>query len=228
MGNNMIYLNKKNAFHIMANLYIIRYMYSHMIKAECFMEKSSRKKSKDFYKFIGMSCRRISNILNGYNFILKTKEIESLCNMFDVEEDYFTLKGKLMTIRELDEIDWKCFFNQKHEVGFEINLPKKVVAERASKVTETLYNMLKTGKVEAEYDINSPVYRIWYYFKHGYTYKEENNLSRFLKALSNLKISDWNEIEEDLEKMKFYGKMLEKHTNYVNAALLYKTEKRNS
>ena len=59
--------NKDNAFNIMVNLYIIRYLYRHMEKASVFMDATGqRKKTIGFDIEVHLSRQRIINILHTY------------------------------------------------------------------------------------------------------------------------------------------------------------------
>ena len=215
-------LDKNNGFNVMVNLYILRYMYSHMNKAECFEDATGmRKKSQDFHTtIINISRQRLSRILNGERFEISKEERANLCNMFGIEAKYFLRNGEIISIRTLEENDWKCFFNYTFYLDYEVGVPNKKRDELVEKVTSALKTLANEKVVLSEYESDTPVYRIYYYYKNGVTYKEESRLTRFLKALSQLRISDWDELE-DLEQMKNYAEMLSKHTDYVNVVIDY-------
>ena len=54
-------------------------------------------------------------------------------------------------------------------------------------------------------------YHIFYYFKQGTTYIEESKLRKFLKALSQLSLSDWEEIEDDIDSLEHYQNIILNH-----------------
>lgn len=209
----------------MVNLFIIRYLYSHLDKAECFMEKSLRKKSKNFYKLMNISSERMARILHGENFNLTINEKEKFCGMFHVKENFFMEKGAIMPIQSVNETDWKCFFHINYQVRFNVMPSEKEKKENTEYVVKNLKKLSKKGTIENNYDTESPIFRIWYYFKNGTPYNEESRLTRFLRELSNLSISDWDELEDNLSQMQRYGDLLEKHVTYIKAAITYKSMK---
>lgn len=222
MENNKIIFSKNNALHIMVNLYIIRYLYSHLDKAECFMIKSQRKKSRNYNEIIGISRPRMDRIFHGENFTISKKERENICSMFHIQDTFFQKDGSFMQIHMLDETDWQCFFNIKYYTDIPIGFNTKEEQKNADKVINVLKKLVIKGIIENEYDTQTPIYRIYYYFKNGTTYQEESRLTKFLKALSDLNISDWDELEGNLDQMIRCGDMLEKHTKYVKSAITYK------
>ena len=94
--------NPKNAFNVIVNLYIIYKLYKVMgkLKTDAFM-------GADFYKgVIGISRIRFGRIRNGENFIISKQERKNLSDMFNIEETYFYADGNMITVHQLDEIDW--------------------------------------------------------------------------------------------------------------------------
>ena len=87
---------------IMANLYIIRYLYFHMKKHDKFMEKGSgnKKKSAEFYgEIIPISRARFIRIMKGYNFRFAMTDISYICSEFGIDTKYFQReKTKLLQL----------------------------------------------------------------------------------------------------------------------------------
>lgn len=217
-------LNKNSAFNVMVNMYITRYIYSHIDKASVFMDEyAKRKKSIDFHaEVVGISRPRMGRILHGENFEMSSVDRERLSSMFGISEKYYEGGNSIMEIHLLQEMDWKCFFNEYFYTDFEIELPERVKDDSVLKVEQALNRLKKKGVIENEYDTDSPIYRVSYYFRNGVTYKEESRLTRFLKSLSDLQLSDWEEIEGDIEKLKYSSELLAKHNDYVNVVTRYK------
>lgn len=207
--------NPKNAFNVIVNLYIIYKLYKVMgkLKADAFM-------GADFYKgVLGISRIRFGRIRNGENFIISKQERKNLSDMFNIEETYFYADGNMITVHQLNEIDWKCYFICNYGYDFEIGLPRKLIDENAEKVDKILKQLIKEKLIESTYDVSEPVYRIYYYFKHNSPYRDETQLTKFIRELSKLKISDWNEILEDETLLNHYGEILDKHNKYIQAVL---------
>lgn len=87
---------------IMANLYIIRYLYFHMKKHDKFTEEGSgnKKKSSEFYgKIVPISRARFIRIMKGYNFRFAMTDISYICSTFGIDVKYFQReKTKLLQL----------------------------------------------------------------------------------------------------------------------------------
>ena len=87
---------------IMANLYIIRYLYFHMKKHDKFTEEGSgnKKRSSEFYgKIIPISRARFIRIMKGYNFRFAMTDISYICSTFGIDIKYFQReKTKLLQL----------------------------------------------------------------------------------------------------------------------------------
>lgn len=223
-------LDKNNGLNVMVNLFIIRYMFSHLEKASCFEVKDSmRRKSIDFYKgVVGISRQRMIRLLHGQNFEMPSANRKRLSSMFGIPEKYFEREGKCFQLGRLEEIDWKCYFNEEYGTAYDIPDYDRIKRRHIPKVKETLEGLWKKGALERDYDTGTPVYHIFYYFKQGTTYKEESKLTKFLKALSQLSLSDWEEIEDDIDRLEHYQRILEKHNQYVRAVAEYKRLKQDN
>lgn len=207
--------NPKNAFNVIVNLYIIYKLYKVMgkLKADAFM-------GADFYKgVLGISRIRFGRIRNGENFIISKQERKNLSDMFNIEETYFYADGNMITVHQLDEIDWKCHFVYNYGYDFEVGLPKKLIEEKSNNVDRVLNQLVQKKLIESTYDVSEPVFRIYYYFKHNDYYRDETQLTKFTRELSKMKISDWDEILEDANLLNHYGEMLDKHSRYIQAVL---------
>lgn len=223
-------LNKKNGFNVMVNMYIIRYMYSHLDKATAFKHKEAkRKKSISFNKEVmRISGPRMNNILHGVNFEMSANEVERFNSMFNISKEHFLKNGIVIEVYSLTVDDWKCYFNEFYYTDFEINIPKQAKKERIKKVEKKLKELVSKDTINHEYETDTAVYRIYYYFKNGVAYQEETRLTKFCKSLSQLKVSDWEEMEEDMELLEKYQGILSQHLHYINVTIDYKRLKTNS
>lgn len=217
-------LDKNNGFNVIVNLYIIRYLYSHMKKAVCFeIADSERKKSVDFYnRVVGITRQRMSRMLQGERFEMSADDRKRLSGMFGISEKYFERDGKCFQLGRLEQTDWKCYFNDRYGAGYNVYDYDRIKNRHIAKVEETLKGLCSKGALERDYETSTPVYYVYYYFKHGATYTEESNLTKFLKLLSQLSFSDWEEIEDNIDSLEHYQGLLEKHSHYVTVMAEYK------
>lgn len=211
-------LDRANGINVMANLYIIRYLYHHIDKAECFLaDDRRRRKSIDFYgEILHMSRQRVQRVFRGDSFELSARHRNQLSNMFGIDEEYFLKNGKTMSIHLLDSLKWKLFFENRHN-GTSTNVDKEI--EKALK------KLCEKDNIAQEYDTSTPIYRVYYYFKHGVRFQEESKIERFKKELLNLKLPDWEELENDIEQLEKCRDMLKKHYDYVKTVVDYKRMK---
>lgn len=219
-------LNKDTGFNVMVNLYVIRYLFSHMEKAECFMDKNGkRKKSKDVYDILGITRQRMHRILHGEGFEMSKDNREKLKNLFDIEDEYFNKNGKMVEVHLITEEDWKFLFAVKYKVDLNVFGSSRQKAEHIEKIEKALERLLKKNVVENEYATDTAIYKIWYLWKNGVKHKEESNVDTFIRALDKLQIRDWIAIEDDLEKMEWCRGELLKHANYLRIVYEYKKVK---
>lgn len=262
---------------IMANLYIIRYLYFHMKKHDKFMEKGSgnKKKSAEFYgEIIPMSRARFIRIMKGYNFRFAMTDISYICSKFGIDTKYFQReKTKLLQLvrakdgdkakagnkpKDEDKAitinDWKAFFWINYKADFEsireglekfsegkekerenrkekkIQVSDKEDEEKTwlkewdKRYEEGARRVEKALKATAQYDWDKngkesdAVYRIYYYYRHGYRIDEDmSTLFRLKSALDELDYSEWKKL--DISQAREYYKVLNNHVRYLEAAL---------
>jgi len=214
-------LNKKNGFHTRVNLYIIRYLYYHMKKADMFTVQGSgkRKTSVDLYNYIRISRQRFDRIFKGENFQMTKKESKDIAELFHISADYFKKESELVLVHGITKEDWECYFHEKYgENSVEkIQKPPREIKNRAEKVKNAFLEIIKNDYIAKHYDTKTALYHIHYYFKNGVAYKEVSTLSKFLEALELLKISDWKELSDHPTEMKKYLPLLKNHYEYVSS-----------
>lgn len=218
--------NQENAFNIMVNLYIIRYLYRHMEKASVFMDETGkRKKSKGFDVEVNLSRQRIINILRG-RFML-TKEIKQLSGKFNIESSYFQTNGEYIQIGTLTEKDWKKFFEISKLAYFNEFMTPKEEKEIPRKVEATLESLLDSNAVENTYSSKTALFKVHYYWKNGVPYTANSRITRFIAGLQEVSLADWEEKEDDITELKQYQKLLARHTDYLKKVIDYKEAKMN-
>lgn len=214
-------LNKEDGFNVRVNLYIIRYLYYRMSKADKFMKPGTgkRKASIDIKEEILISRQRFDRIFNGENFEITALEAETITRLFNIDKEYFKKNGEIISIHNITRNDWECFFAQQYG---EDTVKKTGTGDNVTgmnKVQNALVNITEKDYIEYHYDTKMALYRIRYYFKYGVTYKEVSAFSKFLENLQLIKISDWKELEYNPAEMAKYLPLLKKHYEYVNAYL---------
>lgn len=211
-------LDMKNGFNTRVNLFIIKYLYYNMKKADEFMYSNGgrRKASVNLNETLEMSLNRLNNIFNGLNYSMDKGLSEHIAGLFNISTDYFKKDSELIQIQGLTKDDWVCYFYNRKQTS----VAKGQISdlkERVEKVNECLKNIKKDGYIAQNYATSSPLYRIYYFFSTGKQYKEVTRLDKFLDAIKILKIDDWGEIKSDMQKMKKYQDLMKKHYEYVCA-----------
>lgn len=226
-------LDWEKGFNIVVNIYIIRYMYSHMAdKASLFMiEGSERRKSVDLYRVIGVNRQKISRMVRGERFEVSRRDKEMITSTLGIGDEYFAEEGKYIELRSVSINDWKCFFESKYPVIARRDLRARGTAkereESIAKVQNALEGASRGDIVHKEYDTNTKVYQVYYYFRNGAVYQQETRLTAFLNALYDLQMTDWDDIEYDLGKLEKYSEKLNEHCKYLSVLLAYRRLKGN-
>lgn len=216
-------LNKENGFNTRVNLFIIRYLYYHMKKASIFMKEGTKKRqaSVDLKEYTLISRQRFARIFQGSNFEITALESKTIAERFNISKEYFKKDSELIPIYGITQDDWKCYFYESYGKGASVSLHKPSNETNAGmeNVKDYLKKIIKKKYIIEHYDTSSPVYRIYYFFENGVTYRDTNTLDKLLENLELLKISAWKELATDPDKMKKYFNLLEKHYEYVKAYL---------
>lgn len=214
--------NKDTGLTIMINLYIMRYIYVHIKKAECFiMERHKGKKTK-FYpiyqNYLPMPRQRFDRICKGENFQYTDHEAKTVTNLFGLDMKYF-MSGN-PTAFEIDGIendDWKCFFNNKYSVQYDYtyDMEKADIRTRANKIENILEELAQGGWERL--NKNHPVYAVCYYFHNGKRFDVPDNIKVITHALSSTDYKEWD--SQSMEVLKEANTLLKKHCSYVNSLL---------
>lgn len=214
---------------IMINLYVIKFIYYHIKKADCFIEerKTGKKpKSYEIYgNYIPMSRQRFDRINKGVAFEVSANEANDLIERYGFDERYFRKDNpEYFEIKGLTLTDWKCFYNHRYSGGYE--LPplcqgnEELIKIKADRIEEVLREVISDfWKSELKQD--TPVFAICYYFATGTRYGEERAVDKFRKIMREVRYSDWNNVELDLLNADF--KLLKKHLNYISSVITIRT-----
>lgn len=214
---------------IMINLYVIKYIYYHIKKADCFIEerKTGKKpKSYEIYgNYIPMSRQRFDRINKGIAFEVSANEANDLINRYGFDEKYFRKDNpEYFEIEGLALSDWKCFYNLRYHGGYELSTQYKgndeLIKKKADKIEQVLREVIsdfRTGELKQ----GNPLFAICYYFATGTRYGEERAVDKFRKIMREVRYSDWNNVELDLLNADF--KLLKKHLNYISSVITIRT-----
>lgn len=237
-GRNI--LDITNGFHVMVNFYIMRYLYSHMNdKADGLGMYGNYldMREESFYKTIGTTKQRTLRILHGERFEMTAEYVDLLVLRFGLERAYFDRggrndgnggtigEGKFLEVASVSTEDWKCFFDAKYETDFLVTEDREEQQAAVERVKTGLERLTQIGTIENEYAKSSGIYKVYYYYKYGEPYREETALVRFKNAITALKLSDWEAIEDNSEEMDEYKKLLELHLNYLRIVSAYRRVK---
>lgn len=224
MGSSDYVVYGERGFNARVNLFIIRYLYGKMKKADRFMVpgKGKRKKSIDISEFIGFDDQRLDRVRKGENFRLAPSDTTVIAECFNIDREYFQEKGKLMEVHGIVPEDWKSYFLERNSAkgkgkdGEHVEEPSEW-QPGYEKVKRKLDELVSKGYIEGNYSKQAPIYRIHYFFEKGEVYREPSRLDIFLESLERLEISDWKQIADRQDDMKECLELLKKHYEYVSA-----------
>lgn len=207
-------------FPIMINLYVIKYIYYHIDKAECFIEKRKKGGKAKAYPIYGnwlpLSRQRFDRINNGNKFEISNREAAEICERFGIDIKYFRRDNPVaFEIQGIWDDDWKCFYNKKYTAHYKVKDINNETA-RAQHV-ETMLKALLSSKWEEHLDKNDPVYKVCYYFHYGKRSDEPDNKRLLMEVLWQIDFAEWE--NETLESLNYFSRLLKVHYDYINALI---------
>jgi len=210
-------------FSLMINLYVIKYIYYHISKAQCFMDEDgqgTKKKSIPIYSspYFPMSRQRLDRINKGGSFELTHGEAESITTAYGIDIKYFRKDDpQAFVINGIDETDWKCFYNSHYYGNYGLSADlrgnEKKIEENATKVTNVLKELSENWEDTLEKD--DPVFAICHYFHYGQRFDRPNAIKELRDILSSLDYGEWE--KENGTSLNEMWKLLRNHFNYVNS-----------
>ena len=236
-------INPETGFHIRINLYIIRYFWNNIRNKAVWGDG-------DIYSLLDISRQRFGRIIGGANFFMSPETVADISGKLGIDKKYLTVvKDKDNTTEDKDNTpddkiihidgvtfeDWKIAFsrlitmeaNQKRMEGDKVALenPTKKEEEALNKIEGALSEHIADGFISDKYGKSAPLFRIYYYFSKGFTYKEGAYADHLINELSLLNMREWG--ERNIHELKKYQTILSKHLEYINALLVigkYKDE----
>lgn len=208
---------------IMINLYVIKYLYYHIDKADQFYEKKVKgKKPKSFEVYkneIPVSRQRFDRINKGMSFEFASGEADFVTVKFGIDMKYFRRENPIaFEIEGISQIDWKCFYNDRYNCGYELpsGFKKDYVSSRADKVEEKLKS-IALGNWKNQLEQTDPLYAICYYFQYGKRFDALGNIGVLRKALQVIDYTEWE--SQSAEVLQEDYLLLQKHCDYINSLL---------
>lgn len=210
-------------FSLMINLYVIKYIYYHISKAQCFMDgdrQGIKRKSIPIYSnpHFPMSRQRLDRINKGVAFELTHGEAESITTAYGIDIKYFRKDDpQAFVINGIDETDWKCFYN--HNYYGQYWLPPDLkgnehdIEKNAARVTDVLKELSENWEDTLKKD--DPVFAICHYFHYGQRFDRPDAIKELRDILSSLDYGEWE--KEDETSLNEMLKLLRGHYNYVNS-----------
>ena len=215
--------DKETGLPIRVNLYIIKYIYYHIDKAQCFIEEKIVGKRAKSYEIYGselpVSRQRFDRINKGERFEISHNEAQQIIEKYGIDIKYFRKEEPIMF--ELDDItvtDWKRFYACKYKsVHNEVKTASKDELEKSTKkILEALNALVNKGWEKL--DKSNPLYSICFFFTNGRKWESEDNLTLFRKVLERMDYTEWEEVE--IASLKKDFALMKKHYNYIQALLV--------
>lgn len=215
--------NSESGLPIMINLYVIKYIYYHIKKADRFLEKNDygkKPKAVPIYQNeLPMSRQRFDRINKGINFEITSGEADFITKQFGIDMKYFRRENPIAF--EIDGIsltDWKCFYKTRYEVRYKLTSTyrKEYILSRAEEIERVLKKLV--GKDwESRLGKNDPLYAVFYYFHYGKRFDAPSSIDVLRESLKSVDCKDWE--RESIGSLKENYCLLEKHCNYVKALI---------
>lgn len=210
---------RESGLPIMVNLYIIKYIYYHIKKANQFMDKENEgKKPKAipiYGKQIPISRQRFDRINKGMPFEISAKEATQITDRFGIGAEYFRKDAPVMfKIEGLSERDWKGFYSDRYKVPYEDEVKDK---EKCRKKVEQTLKRLMCANWEKQLKRSDPLFAIFYYFSYGEKIGQVYRANRVLQLLKEMNCIEW---EQSRELLKEANTILKKHYQYTEGVLV--------
>lgn len=215
--------NADSGLPIMINLYMIKYIYYHIKKADCFIEKKQngkKAKSRQIYgQEIPMSRQRMDRINSGMTFEVTAGEADYIVSRFGIDMRYFRKENPIpFNMKDISQTDWKCFYKLRYDVDY--NLPSRYtrtkISSRANAVENALKKLTEDNWEESLKETN-PLYAICYYFHYGKRFDELSRIEKLRNSLEAVSYTDWE--KEDIKVLKNDYLVLQKHCSYINSLI---------
>ncbi|MCM1101156.1 MAG: hypothetical protein NC398_07200 [Acetatifactor muris] len=219
-------------FPIIINLYVIKYLYYHIKKADCFMDEDYGRKAKAYpiYGTRGfpVSRQRFDRIKKGHTFEFTRGEADSVTETYGIDNIYFRKTEPVpFEIKGISDAEWKCFYNIKYEghYGLPDDIKKletvrqpEAIKKKSKKVEDALKGLAE-GWEKLEHD--NPVYAVCYYFHYGERFDKPDIIKNLKDILSVIAYREWD--KEDIGSLKEILSLMKGHYQYVSSLVTLNT-----
>ena len=228
-------INPKTGFHIRINLYIIRYFWNNIRNKAVWG-------NEDIYSLLDISRQRFGRIIGGANFFMSPETVADISGKLGIDKKYLTVvqdkntpddkamkpDDKIIHIDGVTFEDWKIAFyrlitmeadqKRKKEEREKLEEPTDEEKKALNAIKGALSNHIAYGFISDKYGKRAPLFRIYYYFSKGVTYKEGDYAEHLINELNSLNVREWRQIDTDT--LKKYQKAFSEHLEYINALLV--------
>lgn len=205
---------------IMINLYVIKYVYYHIKKADCFIEEKGEGRKPRAYPIYGnwlpVSRQRFDRINRGERFEISNREAAEICSRFGIDIKHFRRDNPVaFEIEGLSDADWKCFYNENYDGHYRLANGTDSVAG-AKKVGAALKTLLSPDW-ERRLDRDGPLFKICHYFHYGKRSDKPDSKKVLKEALGQIGYREWE--GETVESLEEFHSLLKKHCDYIDSLI---------
>lgn len=197
--------NWENYLYVKINLYICRQIYNelkngnrlHKVFENDIQKNKSKKRKKSHKTFeyaLGLGAENsnhIRRIFGNGSSRLSKDDILKIASSLAVSEEYFKAgTKKMIEIPGVSIDDWKFFFNTEYNNTIP-NVSK--IGRSTDTIKEKIEDLAKSS-IFSNYGQETEIYRIFWYYTKGETYKVESvadKVKRIFEELNNLNYNDW-------------------------------------
>lgn len=203
------------------NLFIMRELYRKLGTkevADTFIEKKGdREYLIPFPEVLKVDKQRIGRILtsNCYSKI-QEKEQQRLALEFGIPSEYFDLSGDTFLCDDLSKDEWGKYFENRSKKDtlkytlYQAHCAKSyaILKDEVSELSAKIIDRCNQGV----YSVNDPIYRIWWYYKHGESIHDDLSsiISKKIEHIEKTPAREWKEVSDEcLQKaIKVFQKVL--------------------
>lgn len=214
---------REEGIAIRINLYVICYIYSHISKAERFIEtykEGGKNRHYPIYStsFFPLSKPRMNRINNGESFTLSNVQASSIIDSYGIDMKYFRKENPVMfEVKNLGINDWKSFYNFQYGTDYSLHssINKDSQEKRKLMVEKQLKEAFRDWEHELEKD--DPLYAICYFFHYGSRFDKPSTIDMLYEILQEIPVSSWDNQDIRSKQVKEVYSGLERHYKYLSA-----------
>ena len=208
---------------IMINLYVIKYLYYHIDKHNRFIESREKGKKPKAYPIyqneLPISRQRFDRINKGATFEVSTGESVFITDRYGIDIKYFRKDNPdTFAIEGITQTDWKCFYNHKYNVGYELpsGYNKEIIKTKAEKIEKVL-KQIANSDWEDRIAKDNPLYAVCYYFHYGKRYDAPSNIDLLRERIHSVSFREWDSV--DIQQLEKDCLIMEKHCKYIQSLI---------